>query len=185
MEFPELAFCLRSGAAFGGRDTMIRTTRLNLGFTLLEISLAVVIGLMMLSLALPSMRGLFAEQRLRERMEEFERFVGKAADLARTSKKEVRLRWESGGIRIVPEQELTGDNLPVSEGWDFFVLDKEETLLLTRTAARDQNPPAEWSFWPESVREPVELAYVGPGGAWELRFGALLAEPEVLGVHTR
>ncbi|RFC43153.1 MAG: Tfp pilus assembly protein FimT, partial [Verrucomicrobia bacterium] len=39
------------------------------GFTLLEISLAVVIGLMMLSLALPSMRGLFAEQRLRERME--------------------------------------------------------------------------------------------------------------------
>jgi Tfp pilus assembly protein FimT len=34
-------------------------------FTLLEISLAVVIGLMMLSLALPSMSGLFAEQRLR------------------------------------------------------------------------------------------------------------------------
>jgi type II secretory pathway pseudopilin PulG len=155
------------------------------GFTLLEISLAVVIGLMMLSLALPSMRGLFAEQRLRERMEQFDQFVGRAAELARTSKMEVRLRWEEGGVRIVPEQELPEDGSLREEGWDFFVLEKEESLQLARTVARDPQAAAEWSFWPEGIREPVELAYAGPGGAWELRFGALISEPEVLGVHTR
>jgi len=155
------------------------------GFTLLEISLAVVIGLMMLSLALPSMRGLFAEQRLRERMEEFERFVGRGAELARSSRKEVRLRWEAGGIRIVPEQELPADGPVQEEGWDFFTLDKEEVLELARTAARDPKALAEWSFWPEGIREPVELSYAGPGGTWALRFGALLAEPEVLGVQAR
>jgi prepilin-type N-terminal cleavage/methylation domain-containing protein len=155
------------------------------GFTLLEISLAVVIGLMMLSLALPSMRGLFGEQRLRERMEQFEQFVGRASELARTTKMEVRLRWEAGGVRMVPEQELPEDGAPRDEGWDFFALEKDESLELARTAAREPNPAAEWSFWPEGVREPVELAYAGPGGAWELRFGALLAEPEVLGVHSR
>ena len=157
----------------------------NSGFTLLEISLAVVIGLMMLSLALPSMRGLFAEQRLRERMEQFGQFVGRASELARTSRMEVRLRWADGGIRVVPEQELPEDGSPREDGWDFFALDKEESLQLARTAARDPNAPAEWSFWPEGIREPVELAYAGPGGSWELRFGALIAEPEVLGVHTR
>ena len=155
------------------------------GFTLLEISLAVVIGLMMLSLALPSMRGLFAEQRLRERMEQFEEFVRRAADLARTSKMEVRLRWEAGGVRIVPEQDLQEEGAVRPEGWDFFTLDKEEVLELARTAARDPMALAEWSFWPEGICEPVELAYTGPGGSWELRFGALLAEPDVLGVHTR
>jgi len=157
----------------------------NGGFTLLEISMAVVIGLMMLSLALPSMRGLFAEQRLRERMEQFEKFVGRAADLARSSRREVRLRWEAGGVRIVPEQELPADGPAQEEGWDFFSLDKEEVLELARTAAREPKPLAEWSFWPEGIREPVELAYAGPGGNWALRFGALLAEPEVLGVQVR
>ena len=156
-----------------------------LGFTLLEISLAVVIGLMMLSLAMPSMRGLFAEQRLRERMEQFNQFVGRATELARSSKMEVRLRWEEGGIRMVPEQDLNEDGSVREEGWDFFGLDKEESLVLARTVARDPKAFAEWSFWPEGIREPVELAYAGPGGSWELRFGALIAEPEVLGVHTR
>jgi Tfp pilus assembly protein FimT len=152
-------------------------------FTLLEISLAVVIGLMMLSLALPSMSGLFAEQRLRERMEEFERFVGKAAALARQAKTEVRLRWEEGGIRIVPEELPPDGSMEASS--DFFSISKEEEIVLARTAARDPKPQMEWSFWKEGVREPVEISYQGPGGRWALRFGPLLAEPDVLMIKSR
>lgn len=155
------------------------------GFTLLEISLAVVIGLMMLSLALPSMKGLFGEQRLRERMELFEQFVGRAAALARETKKEVRLRWEKEGIRIVPEEELLPEGPNLGTEGDFFTFDKEEEFVLARTAARDTKPLAEWSFWKEGVREPVEVTYTGPGGSWALRFGALLSEPEVLLVKAR
>ena len=38
--------------------------------------MAVAIGLLMLSLAMPSLRGLFAEDRLRDRMRQFDEFVG-------------------------------------------------------------------------------------------------------------
>ncbi len=155
------------------------------GFTLLEISLAVVIGLMMLSLALPSMRGLFAEQRLRERMEEFEQFVGRAASLARQAKTEVRLSWESGGIRMVPEELPLDGSLGTDASTDFFAIGKDEEIFLARTAARDPKPLMEWSFWKEGVREPVEISYQGPGGSWALRFGPLLAEPDVLLVKSR
>ena len=168
-----------------GRVMTVRSAPGRYGFTLLEISLAVVIGLMMLSLALPSMRGLFAEQRLRERMELFEQFVGRAASLARETKKEVRLRWEKEGIRIVPEEELLPDGPNLGTEGDFFAFDKGEEIILARKAARDTKPLAEWSFWKEGVREPVEVAYTGPGGSWTLLFGALLAEPEVLLVKAR
>lgn len=156
------------------------------GFTLLEISLTVVIGLLMLSLAIPSLRGLFAEQRLRERMEMFEQFVGKAAALARSSRSEVRLRWEEGGVRLVQAEAPTGDlTQPAAEGGEWFAIAKDESLELVRTAARDSKPLMEWSFWREGVREPVEVLYSGPGGSWALRFGALLPEPDVLSVQAK
>lgn len=164
------------------------------GFTLLEISLVVVIGFMMLSLATPTIRGLFAEQRLRERMHQFEEFVHRAGALAKSTRGEVRLIWEKEGVRMVTEaprveesQLLAGDAgvaaaEGVSEG-EFFAVDKEEGLSLVRVAARDREPLAEWSFWPAGVREPVEIYYTGMSGRWALRFNALVPDPEEIAVE--
>ena len=162
------------------------------GFTLLEISLVVVIGFMMLSLATPTIRGLFAEQRVRDRMHQFEEFVHRAGALARSTKGEVRLIWEKEGVRMVTEappldQGLLGTDdaaaAPASAG-EFFVVDKNEGLALVRLAARDRDPLAEWSFWPAGVREPVEIYFSGPAGRWALRFNALVPDPEELSVET-
>ena len=162
------------------------------GFTLLEISLVVVIGFMMLSLATPTIRGLFAEQRVRDRMHQFEEFVHRAGALARSTKGEVRLIWEKEGVRMVTEappldQGLLGTDdaaaSPASAG-EFFVVDKNEGLALVRLAARDRDPLAEWSFWPAGVREPVEIYFSGPAGRWALRFNALVPDPEELSVET-
>jgi len=155
----------------------------NAGFTLLEICMAVAIGLLMLSLAMPSLRGLFAEDRLRDRMRQFDEFVGKAATLARTTRKEVRLRWEPEGVRMVPEEPLDTDNSATVDGGDFFPFQKDEEFILSRVAARDPKAPWEWSFWPEGVREPVEVSYNSPGGSWSERFGALVPEPDVISVR--
>ena len=149
------------------------------GFTLLEISLVVVIGFMMLSLAMPSMRGLFAEQRLREKMHQFEEFVRRADALARDSRKEVRLIWEKEGVRMVRKDPAPEDEL----GVEFFALNKEEGISLVRVAARDREPLWEWCFWPAGVREPAELYYYGPTGRWALRFGPLVPDPEELRVE--
>ena len=162
------------------------------GFTLLEISLVVVIGFMMLSLATPTIRGLFAEQRLRDRMHQFEEFVHRAGALAKSSRGEVRLIWEKEGIRMVTEglpgeASLLGNGeaseAEASDG-EFFAVDKNEGLSLVRVAARDREPLAEWSFWPAGVREPVEIYYNGNGGRWALRFNALVPDPQELSVET-
>lgn len=163
------------------------------GFTLLEISLVVVIGLMMLGLATPTIRGLFAEQRLRERMHQFEEFVHRAGALSKSTRGEVRLIWEKEGIRMateaVPaEQNLLSGAEPNAEGGartdgEFFAVDKGESLAVVRIAARDAQPLAEWSFWPAGVREPVEIYYSGTAGRWVLRFGAIIPDPEELSVE--
>lgn len=170
-----------------------RIERTAAGFTLLEISLVVVIGFMMLSLATPTIRGLFAEQRLRDRKHQFEEFVYRAGALAKSTRSEVRLIWEKEGVRMATEAVPAEENqaLPaeaasagaLSTEGEFFPLDKEEGLALVRIAARDRDPLAEWSFWPAGVREPVEVYYSGASGRWALRFNALVPDPEELSVE--
>jgi len=147
--------------------------------------MAVAIGMLMLSLAMPSLRGLFAEDRLRERMRQFDEFAGKAAELARTSHKEVRLCWEPEGVRMVQQEISPDDSANPQGGGEFFTFEKDEELILSRVSARDPKAAWEWSFWPEGVREPVEVFYKGPGGSWSERFGALVPEPDVLSINTR
>ena len=147
--------------------------------------MAVAIGMLMLSLAMPSLRGLFAEDRLRERMRQFDEFAGKAAVLARTSHKEVRLCWEPEGVRMVQQETSTEGSEALQTGGDFFTFEKDEEFILSRVSARDPKAAWEWSFWPEGVREPVEVFYKGPGGSWSERFGALVPEPDVLSINTR
>jgi type II secretory pathway pseudopilin PulG len=170
----------------------MRTNRHYLqGFTLLEITLGVAIALMMAGLAWPNVRGLFVEQQLRERMRQFEEFVRKAGNLARSTRKEVRLIWDKEGVRMVreepqpedsPLQDAVNGALPLNGAdADFFPLAKGEGLALRRLAARDAQPAPEWSFWPAGVREPAEIYYSGPGGTWALRFNPLVPDPEELG----
>ena len=164
----------------------------NRGFTLLEISLVVVIGFMMLGLATPTIRGLFAEQRLRDRMHQFEEFVRRAGELAKSTRGEVRLIWEKEGVRMVTEAPPAEEGLTLNggaapsetSGGEFFSVDKEEGLFLVRVAARDLQPLAEWSFWPAGVREPAEIYYTGAAGRWALRFNALVPDPQELSVET-
>lgn len=159
------------------------------GFTLLEICMAVVIGLMMLSLALPSMRGLFGEQRLRERMRQFEEVVIKASALANRSNREVRLRWvklERDRVGLWMGTVEGGEEVEEGENGTVLEMDRDEKVQVRRLAAMKGVPaPPEWSFWPRSIREPVELSYVGPQGEWVLRFGALVPDPEVVFIRPK
>ena len=156
------------------RRSVLRAARS--GFTLLEISMAVMIGLLMLGLAMPSMSGLFAEQRLRDRMGDFEAVVRQAAALAKESRQEVRVRWFKEGIGMSVGDANDPNEVPAL----VFEFRKDEVVELRRVAARMDKPSAEWSFWPSGIREPVDVAYAGAGGIWELRFGALVPDPDVI-----
>lgn len=162
------------------------------GFTIIELMVAVMVGLMMLGLAVPSMRGVLEEQRLREKLASFEEMVRRSAALASKSKKEVRLIWCKDGLRALTDwdsfQEAAPANAEVpqreqgagGEESVFFAVGEDEALSLLRLAARDAKPLSEWSFWPSGIREPVEIYYEGPLGKWGLRFSALVPDPEIV-----
>jgi prepilin-type N-terminal cleavage/methylation domain-containing protein len=162
------------------------------GFTIIELMVAVMVGLMMLGLAVPSMRGVLEEQRLREKLASFEEVVRRSAALASKSKKEVRLIWFKDGLRALTGWDQLQQPGPVGNEvprWEqgsggeesvFFAVGEDEALSLSRLAARSANPLSEWSFWPSGTREPVEIYYEGPLGKWGLRFSALVPDPEIV-----
>jgi prepilin-type N-terminal cleavage/methylation domain-containing protein len=162
------------------------------GFTIIELMVAVMVGLMMLGLAVPSVRGVLEEQRLREKLASFEEMVRRSAALASKSKKEVRLIWFKDGLRALTDWDQLQQAGPAgAEGprWEqssggeepvFFAVGEDESLSLSRLAARNANPLSEWSFWPSGIREPVEIYYEGPLGKWGLRFSALVPDPEIV-----
>jgi type II secretory pathway pseudopilin PulG len=163
------------------------------GFTIIELMVAVMVGLMMLGLAVPSVRGVLEEQRLREKMASFEDVVRRAAAQAVSAKREVRLIWFEDGVRALtdwsapkageepglPQREEQAEDAGGGESV-FYAVGKGEWLSLVRVAAREERPLSEWSFWPSGIREPVEVYYEGPLGKWALRFSALVPDPETV-----
>lgn len=180
------------------------------GFTLLELCLVVVIGVMILALAVPSLQGILQQRDLQDKIEEFEKLVRDASALAVKTRLEVRLRWEEAGIRAVVDPAgmsadpanapgLAGGGVafgaaspaigagPPPDGADgfapegpFLAFGKDEFFTLVRSAAWDKQPLSEWCFWPSGVREPVEVHFEGPVGRWGLRFPALVPDAEAL-----
>ena len=187
-----MPFCGSNLDLLGGRGGPPGVRNRRAGFTIIELMVAVMVGLMMLGLAVPSMRGVFEEQRLREKLASFEDVVRRSAALASKSKKEVRLIWFKDGLRALTDWDQLQQPGPVGNEvprWEqgaggeesvFFAVGEDEALSLSRLAARSANPLSEWSFWPSGIREPVEIYYEGPLGKWGLRFSALVPDPEIV-----
>ena len=113
--------------------------------------------------------------------------VRTASTQAKQSGKEVRLRWYKKGIQlwvaeVLQEKEKQGlDKLLEKEPENLaFYFEADEVMELKRVAARSSTAQAEWSFWSNGVREPAEIAYKSPLGTFHLRFGALVADPDIV-----
>lgn len=140
------------------------------GFTLFEICLAIMIGLLIVSLSVPSIRGVVAEQNLKASFEKFDEFVRKAQQRAVSERRTYVLVWEEQGVSLRPlepkeeERGAEGERLSLNEG---------ETLFIERPAAMVKKPEAQWAFWRSGLCEPVIIAYDGPEGTWKVEYNAL------------
>jgi len=152
-------------------------------FTLLEICLTLVIGVVLILLAVPSVRGLFAEQRLRESFTRFEQMADAARLRSLRDQKPCLLSWQRDGIALLSsERDKHGDPLVI----DRLGFSKDEDFQLERPAAlvEKDKPVAEWIFWPNGICEPVVVSYKGPAGRWQVRFDPLTAHGTFLSSDT-
>jgi type II secretory pathway pseudopilin PulG len=147
------------------------------GFTLLEICLAIAIGALLLLVAVPSVAGMLAQQRLQRSFDRFDRLVSSAATRSVTEQRAYALTWEEHGVRLVPlEPPQPGQPAADPEKTtDFLGMGKPDEILLQLPATLSRRPLGQWTFWSNGTCEPATIAYHGADGSWVVRYNPLTA----------
>ena len=142
------------------------------GFTLIEICLAVAIGLLIVTMMVPSVSGLFAEQKLKRSFEDFDKFVRTAQLKSVTERRDYVMLFEEDGISLEPANPTEED---ATAEMDHFALADGADIALERPVALQKNPPMEWSFWKSGTCEPAVVSYKGEAGTWVVKYEPLTA----------
>ena len=146
------------------------------GFTLIEIAIAVVILMVVLLMAVPSVNGVLKDRRLRRSFDDVNRLVILAQERSISERRPYLIVWREKQFVLRPEGFVQGeDRSPVATvNWQ-----KGEAVTLTFPAAIEEEPPSEWIFWPSGNCEPAVVTYRGSNGAWRAKYSALTARAEL------
>lgn len=140
------------------------------GFTLFEICLAIMIGLLIISLSVPSIQGVMAERDLKESFERFDELARKAQARAVAERRTFVMIWEDQAVSLQP---LEPDEEDRGVEVERMTLGEGETLFIERPAALVKKPDAQWAFWRSGLCEPAIVSYEGPTGTWKVEYNAL------------
>ncbi|HVF72021.1 MAG TPA: prepilin-type N-terminal cleavage/methylation domain-containing protein [Chthoniobacterales bacterium] len=152
------------------------------GFTLIELAIAVVILILIMLLAVPSMNGLMADRRLRRSLDEFNSMVRQAQERSVAERRAYLMVWEDGKVGLRPEALREGDDRAPVLLWK---LARNESLKVNFPAALIEKAPAEWIFWSSGNCEPAEVSFKGEDGTWTARYSALTGRAEIVSYVAR
>ena len=147
------------------------------GFTLVELAISVVILLVIMMLAVPSMSGVLADRRLRRSLDDFNAMVRQAQERSIAEHRAYVLVWGDGKVGLRPDGAPgSGDGASVRGR----KLAKNESFKVAFPAALLDKPPSEWIFWPSGNCEPAVVTYQGKDGSWTASYSALTARAEMV-----
>jgi prepilin-type N-terminal cleavage/methylation domain-containing protein len=147
------------------------------GFTLVELAIAVVILVLLMMLAVPSMNGVLADRRLRWSLESFNAIVREAQERSVAERRPYLIVWGDGNVGLRPEGLRSGE---VAQPAVKMKLAKNESLRVSFPAALVEDAPPEWIFWPSGNCEPAIVNYRGKDGGWTANYSALTARAELV-----
>src|SRR5215210_3925139 len=131
------------------------------GFTLIEIAIAIVILLVLMTLAVPSMSGVMADRRLRRSLDQFNAVVREAQERSITERRAYLISLENGKLSLRAEGLNKGESPEPELKWK---LGGGDALRIKFPAALVEDPPAEWIFWPSGNCEPAVVSFRGNDG---------------------
>ena len=152
------------------------------GFTLIEIVLSVFILMLLLLLAVPSLSGVLANNRLRRSLNGFNNLVRQAQERSVAERRAYLIVWREKGVLLRPEVVAKDQETAATVE---LKLDRGEALTLKLPAAVTKTPPAEWIFWPSGTCEPATVQFKGAAGSWTANYLPLTARPELTNYATR
>ena len=159
-------------------------------FTLFELCLAVAIGVLILGLAVPSLRSVFADQNRNAVYEQFDELVRRAQRVTVEERRDCRLVWWRDAIVLVAEGGGDTLGLGVSAGQipgelGRVGIGRREVYGLERPHAMLDKPPMEWPFWVGGTCEPVVVSYEGASGRWKAVYDGLTCRGRLVGEELR
>lgn len=152
------------------------------GFTLLELMIAILIGVLLMSLAVPSVTGMLREQRLKQTMEDFNDFVRKAQSRAVGDHRTQVLVWGEAGIELISYDPTVEGEATPAERYEFPA---DSKITLERPAALVKKPVWEWPFWRSGACEPVIVNFESPAGTWSMEYNGLTGRGHVLAMEVK
>lgn len=161
----------------------MRSPSASRAFTLIELMLAIAIAIVVLGLAIPSMRGLSAEKRLHETFERFDELTRKAQLNAVSQQRSWTLIWQRGQISLQPDDPTPEERLAGGAGVrEDFTFGEDESYMIQRPTALlpAKDTPGEWTFWRSGTCEPVIIGYSGPAGTWTAQYKPLTGRGEII-----
>jgi len=146
------------------------------GFTLIEICLAVLIILLLISIAVPSIQSLLNQEGKMKSFQRFDALVQHAQRLAVSERRDYLLVWADSKILMRPEKPATPEE---KSGLDEMDLEKTELCEINFPAALIKKPALQWIFWPSGCCEPAVISFNGNGSAWEAVYDPLTLHASV------
>jgi type II secretory pathway pseudopilin PulG len=144
-------------------------------FTLIEIVITVFILMLLLTLAVPSLNGVLANNRLRRSLDNFNNLVRQAQERSVAERRPYLIVWHDKRVGLRPE--IFGKDEDETEIAD-FKLAKGEVLKLSLPEALAK-PAGEWIFWPSGTCEPAIVQFKGSAGSWTADYSPLTVRPEL------
>ena len=152
------------------------------GFTLIEITIAIVILVVALLIAVPSLTGVLADRRLRRSLDDMNRLVLQAQERSISERRSYLIVWRNKQFALRPEEYIKGEERkPLA----ILKWQKGESFTLSLPAAIEEEPPSEWIFWPSGNCEPALVTYRGTSGSWKAKYSALTARSELINYAVR
>jgi type II secretory pathway pseudopilin PulG len=148
-----------------------------MGFTLVELTIAVMILVMLMMLAVPSMEGVLADRRLRRSLDDFNKIVREAQERSIAERRPYLIIWHDSKVGLRAEGLAKGEDPEPVVKWK---LAKGDSLKISFPAALVDEPPPEWIFWPSGNCEPAVVSYRDRYGNWTASYSALTARAEIL-----
>jgi len=140
------------------------------GFTLLEVCLAIFIGMLLVMIAVPSIQGVVADQNARRSFDAFDALVRDAQNRSITERRVFVIAWDRDGVLLRPLEPVDKDE---AKGLAHIDFTREQTIVPEFPAALVKNPPKEWTFWPTGTCEPAVITGRDNASEWSATYDPL------------
>jgi len=154
-------------------------SRFDTGFTLLEICIVLLLVMMLMAVAIPSVRGVLEGNQSRNSFNNFDELVQDAHTRAISEHRTYVLIWSPKKVILRPDEPT---NQAEAEGLRELEIAKDDVLNLFLPASLAQRQgkitAAIWTFWPVGVCEPATIQYKGKLGKWKATYNPFTVQAE-------